>query len=239
VRRDHRPYGLKKALLRFERLYARHFLVPQFDFIGKGYFIVRPWHVKVFGPAITVGDYVNILAASDYKVRISVWSTGPGKGGIRIGDFCLISPAVRISSIDHIRIGNNCMIANGVYITDSDWHGIYNRIEAGRSAPIAIGDNVWIGDGAVVCKGVAIGENSIVGAGSVVVGPIPANCIAAGNPARVVRSLDPAEAFVTRETWFRNPETLYRDMDRFDRKLLKNNSWTDFLRAILFPTRTD
>lgn len=56
-------------------------------------------------------------------------------------------------------------------------------------APITIGDNVWLGGGALVCPGVTIGENTVVGAGAVVVRDLPANVVAVGNPARVVREL--------------------------------------------------
>lgn len=56
--------------------------------------------------------------------------------------------------------------------------------------PITIGDNVWIGGGAIVLPGVTIGENTVVGAGSVVTRDLPANVVAVGNPARVVRELD-------------------------------------------------
>ncbi|MDT0345787.1 sugar O-acetyltransferase [Streptomyces litchfieldiae] len=55
--------------------------------------------------------------------------------------------------------------------------------------PITIGDNVWLGGGVIVCPGVTIGENTVVGAGSVVTKNLPANVVAVGNPARVVRDL--------------------------------------------------
>lgn len=58
--------------------------------------------------------------------------------------------------------------------------------------PITIGDNVWLGGGVVVCPGVTIGENTVVGAGAVVVHDLPANVLAVGNPARVVRSIGAA-----------------------------------------------
>jgi acetyltransferase-like isoleucine patch superfamily enzyme len=51
---------------------------------------------------------------------------------------------------------------------------------------------VWVGDSAIICKGVRIGENSIIGAGSVVRKDVPPNCVVIGNPARVVKKLDPA-----------------------------------------------
>ena len=61
------------------------------------------------------------------------------------------------------------MIAHGAYISDADWHGIYDRAEpVGKTKPIKFEDNVWIGDSAIICKGVTIGKNSIIGAGAVV-----------------------------------------------------------------------
>ncbi|RLK13647.1 maltose O-acetyltransferase [Micromonospora sp. M71_S20] len=56
--------------------------------------------------------------------------------------------------------------------------------------PITIGDNVWLGGGAIVLAGVTVGENTVVGAGAVVTKDLPANVVAVGNPARVVRQLD-------------------------------------------------
>ena len=83
------------------------------------------------------------------------------------------------------------MIASRVYISDADWHDIYDRLASpGPTAPIVLGNNVWLGEGAKVCKGVTIGENSVIGAGSVVASDIPANVIAAGNPAREIKKLD-------------------------------------------------
>ena len=57
------------------------------------------------------------------------------------------------------------------------------------TAPITIGNNVWIGGGVIVLPGVTIGENSIIGAGSVVTKDIPANCLAFGNPCNIVRQI--------------------------------------------------
>ena len=62
-----------------------------------------------------------------------------------------------------------------------------DKLEGGR--PITLGDNVWLGGGVIVCPGVTIGDNTVVGAGSVVTRDLPANVIAVGNPARVLRSI--------------------------------------------------
>ena len=159
--RDHRPYRIKKAYLKFTEFYVEHFLRPQFASFGKGHTFIRPWHVEIFGAPIRVGNYVNVIAARDRKVRLTVWSDREDPAGIRVGDYCLICPGVRMSSAVEIVVGDNCMFATNAYITDSDWHDIYNRVAiVGKSGPVRIGNNVWVGDSAIVCKGVNIGENS-------------------------------------------------------------------------------
>ena len=239
MRRDHRPYFVKKAYLKFQEFYVNHFLRPQLESLGKGFTFMRPWHVEIFGAPIELGDYVNVVAASDKMVRLAIWSEQPGRGRIRIGNYCLICPGVRIGSAHEIIIGDNCMIASNAYLTDSDWHDIYNRISIGKTAPIKIESNVWIGDSAIVCKGVTIGENSIVGAGAVVVDSIPANCVAAGNPARIVRQLDINESFTTRAQFFADPDKLLRAFDQTDKALLRENSLIHWIRYLMFPSRED
>jgi len=90
-------------------------------------------------------------------------------GKITIGKAVMFGPNVTIATVGHPI--NPAM--RGYMYTD----------------PVTIGDNCWIGAGAVICPGVTIGENSVIGAGSVVVNDIPANVIAAGNPCRVVREI--------------------------------------------------
>ena len=131
------------------------------------------------------------------------------------------------------------MIASGAYITDSDWHDIYNRITIGNTAPVKIENNVWVGDSAIICKGVTLGQNSIIGAGAVVVSSVPSNCIAAGNPARVVKELDEKEQFTTREQWFADPEALFKGFDYTDKLILRENSLYHWLRYKLFPSQKD
>jgi acetyltransferase-like isoleucine patch superfamily enzyme len=94
-----------------------------------------------------------------------------------------------ISCANKIIIGEDAAIASGVYIYDSDHHKIISRYgeQTNESVPVVIGKHVWIGVGAIVLKGVTIGDSSIIGAGAVVTSDIPANCIAAGNPAVVIR----------------------------------------------------
>ncbi len=239
MRKDHRPYVVKKAYRSFQTFYANHFLRPHFDHLGTGHTFFKPWHVELFGGPIQIGDYATVIATRDNRVRLSVWSEVVGQGQIRIGRFCMICPGVRISSAAAVEIEDNCMLASNVYVTDADWHDLYNRIAMGRTAPVRLQKNVWIGDSAIVCKGVSVGENSIVGAGAVVVQSIPANCIAAGNPARVVKHLHGDENFTTREQWFGDPQKLFRDVDRLDRHQLRGNSFLHWLRYLFFPVKGD
>jgi acetyltransferase-like isoleucine patch superfamily enzyme len=239
VRRDHRPHGMKKAYLKFQNLYARHFLRPHFERFGKGHAFMKPWNVEVFGGPVELGDFATIIATRDQIIRLSVWSVQEGMGRIAIGSYCLICPGVRISSGSSITIGDNCMMASGVYVTDADWHGIYDRAGFGRTLPVSISDNVWIGDRAMVCKGVSIGENSIIGAGSVVVGSVPANVIAAGNPARVLRDLDPEREMRTRRDWFSGHSHLSGELDAWDKAMLQENTAMKWLRYLIFPRKGD
>ncbi len=239
LRKDHRPYWVKQLYLKFQKFYANRFLRPQLESLGKGFFIIKPWNVEIFGAPVHIGDYVMIIGAPDRRIRFSVWPESPGKGGIRIGNYCLICPGVRISSACEITIQESCMIASNAYITDSDWHDIYNRISIGKSAPIVLEKNVWIGDSAIICKGVTIGQNSIIGAGSVVVNAVPENTIAAGNPARVVKSLDPGKMFKTRAQWYADPGRLFAQLDLWDRAMLRGNTIPGWIRSILFPAKGD
>lgn len=234
--RDRRPYYLKRLYFKFQDWYVEHFIRPQLAALGEGYHFIRPWNVSIFGSPIEIGRYTHLVCASDTKIRLVIWARDGSCGSIRIGDYCLVSPGVRITSATRIELGNNCMLANGVFITDADWHGIYDRLDTiGSSAPVVLKENVWIGDSAIVCKGVSIGENSIIGAGSVVTSDIPANCVAAGNPAKIVKELDPSDGYTKREKMFANPAQLAAYMNAFDREYLKKNSMLGWLRTVFFP----
>lgn len=240
MRRDHRPYILKRLDLTFQKWYADHFLRPQFEHLGRGCSFMKPWHVEVFGGPVSLGNYATVIATPDRKVRITVWSDLQARGKIEIGDFSLICPGVRISAATEIVIGESCMLAQGAFITDSDWHGVYDRsLAIGNTAPVRIGSNVWIGDSAIICKGVCIGQNSIIGAGSVVVRDIPANVVAAGNPAAVMKALEPGRHVKTRAEWLANPGELAAQFDLIDRHLMERNTWTGWVRVLIQPRRGD
>ena len=240
MRHDHRPYFVKRAFERLEHRFTEHFLRPQFDALGIGHRFMRPWHMRLHGPHIRVGDQVHAVCAADRHVSLSVWEHREQCGEIDIGDFALICPGVRIDSAASIRIGPASMIAAGAYLTDADWHGIYDRTRIiGTARPIVLEENVWIGDGATVCKGVRIGANSIVAAAAVVAKDVPSGVIVAGNPAQIVRELDADQPRITRRDMFSDPEGLARWVEDLDRLLLKDNSIAGWLRSLLAPRPGD
>lgn len=114
-------------------------------------------------------------------------------GTVEIGDNVGMS-STRMWISNHLTIGNHVKVGACCLIIDTDTHQIdYLQRRKGEghinSAPITIEDDVWIGAHCIVLKGVTIGARSIIGAGSVVTKDIPADCIAAGNPCRVIRNL--------------------------------------------------
>ena len=192
----------------------------------------------MFGNNIYVDDFPTLIGASDANIQLTSWNIGEYKGKISIGKYSLITPGVRIMSAEKIEIGDACMIAHGAYISDADWHGIYDRAQpVGTTKPINIKDNVWIGDSAIVCKGVTIGKNSIIGAGSVVTKDVPENCIYAGNPAKFIKKLD-AKEFNTRKDFFRDPKKLAYDFDMLDKHTLKNNSFINWIKSLINPDQS-
>ncbi|WKK66464.1 acyltransferase [Lutimonas zeaxanthinifaciens] len=115
-------------------------------------------------------------------------STLPSKyqASIEIGNNCGFSGTV-IGAFKSIMIGDNVKCGANTLITDSDWH--LDDIRSNSPSEVVIEDNVWLGEGVKVLKGVTIGENSLIGAGSIVTKSISANVIAVGNPCKVVRKL--------------------------------------------------
>jgi acetyltransferase-like isoleucine patch superfamily enzyme len=240
LRRDHRPYAVKRLSHRFECWYVEHFLRPQFESLGRETTFMKPWHVEVNGGPVFLGDYANIIATADNRVRFTVWSNRAGEGRITVGNYCLICAGVRISAATDISIGDNCMMAQRVYITDADWHDLYDRsMFVGQTAPVRIGRNVWLGDSAIVCKGVTIGDNSIIGAGAVVVRDIPANVVAAGNPATVLKQLDTDRPMQTREDWFGIISRLKGEVVLNEKNALRGNTLSGWLRSIVYPLKGD
>ena len=151
------------------------------------------------GSAIELGRHVVLCSACAgnplgvyHPVILSTLRPG---SRIRIGSHSGLSGA-SICAASLISIGDSCLIGANVTITDYDFHSLN---PAGRRyntnpddigcAPVIIEDNVWIGMNAIVLKGVTIGRNSVIAAGSIVSRSIPPDCVAGGNPARIIKPL--------------------------------------------------
>lgn len=111
---------------------------------------------------------------------------------ISIGAGTFANFGVTFLDVAPIRIGNDVQIGPYVqFLTATHPLEPALRRDKWESAkPITIADNVWVGAGAIILPGVTIGENTVVGAGAIVTKDLPANVVAVGNPARIIRQLD-------------------------------------------------
>ncbi|MCB1685533.1 MAG: acyltransferase [Pseudomonadales bacterium] len=240
MRHDHRPYAAKRLHRAIERAYVDHFVSPQLDALGPHHQIMKPWHLNLSGANIRIGRSVHIINAADRNVNLTTWQFAEHAGHIDIGDFCLLSPGVRIDSATCVEIGSNSMLAASVYITDADWHDLYDRTRPiGTTRPVILENNVWIGDSCIVCKGVRIGADTVVGAGSVVTSDLPAGVIAAGNPARVIRPLDASIPLRRRQDLLEDQLALDHQVDQLERYLHGSRTWWGWMKSVLRPTRDD
>lgn len=139
---------------------ARPILADLLGSLGEDAHIKPPLYVD-YGTFITVG------ARTFINYNLTALDVAP----ITIGEDCQIGPNVQLLTPTH----------------PVEPQPRRDRLEAAQ--PITIGDNVWLGGGAIVLPGVTIGNNSVIGAGAVVTRDVPANSVAVGNPARVVREI--------------------------------------------------
>ena len=137
---------------------AREILVDLLGSLGEGSWVKPPLAVD-FGSNVHLGD----------RTFVNSGLTALDVATITVGDDCLLGPNVQLLTPTH----------------PVDPQPRRDKLEAAE--PITLGDNVWLGGGVIVCPGVTIGDNTVVGAGSVVTRDLPANVVAVGNPARVIR----------------------------------------------------
>lgn len=152
------------------------------------------WLIR--GARITIGDNFYLSSgngvnpiASNLQADVYV---EPG-ATLTIGNNVGMS-STRLWIHESVRIGNNVKIGGCVLITDTDAYPMDYVVrrssnEGTKSAPVVIEDDVWIGAHCIILKGVTIGARSVIGAGSVVTKSIPVDCVAAGNPCRVIKNL--------------------------------------------------
>lgn len=162
--------------------------------VGKGLRLIRGIPRLCGYVRIELGDFV-VLHGSSEICGAKVFD----EPILRIGSHSHLGNNLLIMVAKRIEIGTHCLIANDVTIADNDGHPLdpekrlqYLPPEPEACREVVIGDNVWIGKGSIVLKGVTIGNGAIVAAGSVVTRDVPAYTVVAGNPARVVKHLAPA-----------------------------------------------
>jgi len=123
-----------------------------------------------------------------------VWLTGPADARIRIGEGTFLNRNVMVAAVELVEIGAHCMFANGCFVTDGNhrfddpdqpvpWQGFTTK------GPTRVGDNTWCGANVVITSGVTVGERCVIGANSVVTQDLPPLSIAAGIPAKVLKTV--------------------------------------------------
>lgn len=156
-------------------------------------FHIRNAHYITFGKGFTTGRYCRIDALPQTDVQVPI---------VSFGENCHINDGVHVAGVQRVTIGNNVLIASRVFISDHN-HGSYagqtqshpDKPPAARplySAPVEIGDNVWIGEGVAILPGVTIGKGCIIGSNSVVTKDLPDHTICVGSPAKVIKIFDAA-----------------------------------------------
>ncbi len=166
--------------------------------------LIKQWKISAHDLPQIIGVLPDIINAGEFNLgtnctfrsyrlrhRVSVWAGAK----LTIGNNCFLNDAVTICSTQEISIGNFAKIGDQVHIYDSDFHQVTADADA-YQAPIVIGNNVWVGAKSMILAGTTIGDNSVIAAGSIVKGNIPANCVAAGSPAKVIKTFDVPENWI-------------------------------------------
>jgi galactoside O-acetyltransferase len=142
----------------------------------------------VFGKNIQMG----VVSAPNFYSHYSFLEVRNEYSEINIGNNVSISNSFSVECFSKVVIEDNVLIGNNCSIMDNDGHDLdidARNTGIPKTKDICICQNVFLGSNVIILKGVTIGENSVIGNGSVVTKNIPENVIAAGNPAKVIRSL--------------------------------------------------
>jgi acetyltransferase-like isoleucine patch superfamily enzyme len=151
-----------------------------------------------------VGPGVKLEIGRTAVIRLGRWSwIGHGtkirahEGEVEIGAKTVLGQECTISSFQHVAIGRECIVADRVMLIDFD-HGVVEterpiRLQGIYKRDVNVGSNCWIGYGACILRGVTIGDNAIIGTSTVVTRDLPANAVAGGVPARILRMRDAPE----------------------------------------------
>jgi acetyltransferase-like isoleucine patch superfamily enzyme len=145
-----------------------------------------------------IGPRVVLQIGRRGRIELGRWSwLGHGtkirchEGYVSIGAKTVLGQECTISAYQHVSIGRECVIADRVMLIDFD-HGVVEvdrpiRLQGIYKRDVRVGNNVWIGYGACILRGVTVGDNAIIGTNSVVTKDVPPNAIVGGVPARVIR----------------------------------------------------
>jgi acetyltransferase-like isoleucine patch superfamily enzyme len=138
------------------------------------------------------------LGACGERVFLSAHAIVWSEAGLRLGDDVAIHSFTHIFAAGGVTIGSgtmisaNCSISSVTHVKNSPQRHLVTSHDDPNEPlhrPVTIGDNVWIGMGAIILPGVTIGDHAIIGAGSVVTKAVPPRAVCVGNPARVVQTL--------------------------------------------------
>jgi acetyltransferase-like isoleucine patch superfamily enzyme len=173
------------SLLRGQYYKLKFRLLRRRVIVGKFFRVTGPLDIR--GPGTVIfGDNCTVQST---RLRPTTPYTHSKEAVIKFGDRVLLT-RTRLGCVNRIDVGDDAGLAE-CWIIDSDFHSVkqeegprYNT--KGRSKAIVIGANAWIGQAAMVLKGVQIGANAVVGAGAVVATNVPDDTVVFGNPARVV-----------------------------------------------------
>jgi acetyltransferase-like isoleucine patch superfamily enzyme len=191
------------ALLRF--MAGRRMLTPRYAQLLLG--LLRRRYLSTYGRRLTlhglafIAPRVVIQIGRKGRVELGRWSwVGHDtkirchEGLVSIGAKTVLGQECTISSYQHVSVGRECVIADRVMLIDFD-HGAAEverpiRLQGIYKRDVRVGNNVWIGYGASILRGVTVGDNAIVGTSAVVTRDVPANAVVGGIPARVIRMRD-------------------------------------------------
>lgn len=141
-------------------------------------------------PVLVLGGTVRLGKRVILRSRVARCEIGAEHDAILdIGDGVFINQGATVAAQCRITIGSNTQIGDFAAVYDSNYHRIDPQHPVKR-APVMIGEDVWLGRGALVLPGSTIGDHTVVAAGSVVNGDLPPRVLAAGNPAQIIRKLD-------------------------------------------------
>jgi acetyltransferase-like isoleucine patch superfamily enzyme len=186
------------ALLRFMRangMLNRHYA----ELVARWAWLKLRWRGRLQTDGLCfVCRGVTFEIGRDARVVLGRWSwLGHGtkvrahEGEIAIGAKTVLGQECTISAYQHVSIGRECIVADRVMLIDFD-HGVVEverpiRLQGIYKRDVRVGNNVWLGYGACILRGVTVGDNAVIGTNAVVAKDVPENAVAGGVPAKVIR----------------------------------------------------